>query len=103
MLIFQFLGAAKSKKLKFTHFISIPTNSECIKENFLTFKKNLLENCDLESSGFSENMFQKPEKLHLTICMLHLLNECDEQKAIEALNSCKKDIIEYVFYPVKSF
>ena len=81
-------------KLKFTHFISIPTNTGDIRENFIKFKEDVLKTCDLETTGFNENMFQKPEKLHLTICMLHLLEELDQQKAIEALNTCKEEIIE---------
>lgn len=81
-------------KLKFTHFISIPTNTNDIRRNFLTFKTDVIENCDNESTGFHEGMFQRPEKLHLTISMLHLLDDTDQQKAIEALNNCKKEIIE---------
>lgn len=81
-------------KVQYTHFISIPTNTDSIKKNFNKFKESVMKNCDTETTGFNEGMFQKPEKLHLTICMLHLLDETDQQRAIETLNSCKTEIIE---------
>ncbi|XP_058791684.1 activating signal cointegrator 1 complex subunit 1-like isoform X2 [Phymastichus coffea] len=84
----------ENSKLQFTHFISIPTNSDEIKNNFITFKRDVKQNYSTEYTGFYERMFQKPEKLHLTISMLHLLDEKDEVKAIAALNTCKENIID---------
>ncbi|XP_014203478.1 activating signal cointegrator 1 complex subunit 1 [Copidosoma floridanum] len=80
-------------KLEFTHFISIPANFDEVKGNFKKFKDDILENCGIGARGIQEEIFQKPEKLHLTIIMLVLLDEEDRTKAVEALNTCKTDIV----------
>ncbi|OXU19013.1 hypothetical protein TSAR_015622 [Trichomalopsis sarcophagae] len=85
---------SSNNKLSFTHFISIPTNVSEVQQHFLKFKEDVLINCDKEATGIDKDMFQKPEKLHLTICMLHLLEDTDQRKAIRALNACKKEIID---------
>lgn len=80
-------------KLEFTHFISIPGNSDEVKENFEKFKREVLKNCNTGVRGVKEEIFQKPERLHLTLIMLVLLDEEDRTKAIEALEICKQQII----------
>lgn len=80
-------------KLEFTHFISIPTNTDEVKDNFKKFKENVIKNFGKGVRGITEEIFQKPERLHLTLIMLVLLDEEDRTKAIEALESCKRYII----------
>lgn len=60
--------SAGRAKQAFTHFISVSFATDEIKRNFNAFKKELLE--DSEIFGIDESLFQKPEKLHLTIAML---------------------------------
>lgn len=55
----------------------------------------MIQSCKTESTELDERMFQRPEKLHLTISMLHLLDEKDEERAIASLNNCKENIIKY--------
>lgn len=81
-------------KLEFTHFISIPGNTDEIKENFKKFKENVLKTSGFGVRGINEDIFQKSEKLHLTIIMLVLLDEEDRKKAVEALETCKREIVE---------
>ncbi|KAJ8681230.1 hypothetical protein QAD02_017017 [Eretmocerus hayati] len=82
------------KKSKYTHFISIPANTYEIRQNFMKFRESIMSVGEVERTGFCEGMFQKPEKLHLTICMLHLVEETDQEKAIECLCHCKTKIID---------
>lgn len=79
--------------MKFTHFFSIPANTDDIIENYNKFKDNLLRNCEDFAPGLKEGMFSEAEKLHITVTMLLLLDDDDKQKAIDALHSFKKDII----------
>lgn len=80
-------------KLEFTHFISIPGNSDEIKGNFKKFKDEVLSNYSTGVRGLKEDIFQKPEKLHLTLIMLVLLDEEDRKKAAETLETCKEQIV----------
>ncbi|XP_032453042.1 activating signal cointegrator 1 complex subunit 1-like [Nasonia vitripennis] len=80
-------------KLEFTHFVSIPGNSDEIKENFKKFKDEILRNCSTGVRGLKEEIFQKPERLHLTLIMLVLLDEEDRKKAIEVLEICKEQVV----------
>lgn len=85
-------------KIEFTHFLSIPTNTDEIKENFKKFKEDVLKNFSKGVRGIQEEIFQKAEKLHLTIIMLVLLDEEDRKKASEVLESCKKYVIRYICF-----
>lgn len=59
-------------KQQFTHFLSVSFATDEIKKNFTRFKEEVLS--DSEVFGLDESLFQKPEKLHLTIVMLVLLD-----------------------------
>lgn len=87
------VNAAKSKQ-RFTHFLSIPFTNDETKTNFLKFKDDVLRDTETADVDFLTILFQKPEKLHLTIFMLQLLDDKDSDRAIESLEECKKMIVE---------
>lgn len=79
-------------KINFTHFISIPFTSTEVQDNFTKFKNDVLS--DPEIFGIDESLFQKPQKLHLTIGTLSLLDNDDRSITAEMLQECKEFIIE---------
>lgn len=81
-------------KIRFTHFISIPLNTEIIMRNFENLKSGILNYSQHELDGISDDIFVSSKKLHLTIGMLRLLNEKERHEAAEALSSCVKNIIQ---------
>lgn len=88
MIVLQFRD-----KHQVTHFVSIPVVSEQMKHNFELFKSNILNGPPLR--GVDETIFQKPEKLHLTIATLVLLDEVEIDTAVQAMQECKDEIIRY--------
>ncbi|CAD6234181.1 GSCOCG00007625001-RA-CDS [Cotesia congregata] len=82
------------KKLSFTHFVSIPLDYEVIINNFKKFKNEILNDSELKFSGLSEEFFVSPNKLHLTIGMLLLVDDKEKKNAIETLDACVKNIIK---------
>lgn len=85
--------AGRSKQ-QFTHFLSIAFPTGEIKQNFLKFKHEVLN--DPEVHNLHESLFQKPEKLHLTVVMLVLLDNQDRAIAAEYLQDCKEIIVDQV-------
>lgn len=81
------------RKEPFTHFLSLPVNSQPIRERFLEFQEDVLRKCDIDR-GIDPTIFQKPEKLHLTIGTLVLLNKHEIQQALDTLEECKQSLIE---------
>lgn len=85
--------AGGRSKLQFTHFLSVAfTTSEEIRDNFLKFKQQVLS--DTEIFGIDSSLFQAPQKLHLTIATLALLDNEDRSIAAELLQDCKEMIIQ---------
>lgn len=41
-----------------------------------------------------ESIFQKPERLHLTVAVFSLFSDAEKLEAISALNECKAKILE---------
>ncbi|XP_011499512.1 PREDICTED: activating signal cointegrator 1 complex subunit 1-like [Ceratosolen solmsi marchali] len=80
-------------KMQPTHFLGIPTNSENIVDQFTKFKDNILNNY-ANDEGIVENIFQIPNKLHVTIVTLILLDEIERKKAIDVFEACHKDVIK---------
>ena len=79
----EMIAISCRSKQQFTHFISVPFTSSSVKENFEKFKNAVLN--DNEIYGIDESLFQKPEKLHLTIAMVALLdNEGKHYKIYES-------------------
>jgi activating signal cointegrator complex subunit 1 len=60
---------AGRSKLQFTHFLSVPFTTAEIQKNYAQFKSSVLQDPDI--FGIDESLFQKPEKLHLTITTLY--------------------------------
>jgi len=81
------------KKMQFTHFISFPLNARSVQEAFADFKSDVLRDCD-DERGVDFSLFQHPGKLHLTIGTLVLLDEFQIDEARQALEWCRKEIIE---------
>lgn len=82
--------ASAHSRPRFTHFLSISFATEEIKEKFLKFKNEVLNDQDLPD--IDELLFQKPEKLHLTLLMLALHDDQEKLKARECLQNCR-DVI----------
>ncbi|OWF52184.1 activating signal cointegrator 1 complex subunit 1-like [Mizuhopecten yessoensis] len=80
------------QKEQFTHFLSIPVTSAKIIENFLEFKDDVLRECDGDR-GIDSTIFQKQEKLHLTLGTLVLLSEAEVQQALDVLQQCHEDLV----------
>ncbi|KAK0086430.1 hypothetical protein PV325_003207 [Microctonus aethiopoides] len=89
-------------KIRFTHFISIPLNTEIIMHNFENFKSGILNYSQHELEGISDDIFVSSKKLHLTIGMLRLLNEKERHEAAEALSSCVKNIIQPILMKIQN-
>lgn len=81
-------------KHQFTHFLSVTFSTDEIKRNFARFKQEVLSNPEIH--GLNESLFQKPEKLHLTIAVLVLLDNQDRVIAAEYLQDCKDIIVDRV-------
>ncbi|KAL7048892.1 hypothetical protein ACKWTF_003518 [Chironomus riparius] len=81
-------------KQNFTHFLSIAFTSSQIQENFNKFKSQILN--DPEIYGIDDSLFQKPQKLHLTIGTLSLLDNEDRSRTAEMQQDCKEFIIDQV-------
>lgn len=77
----------------FSHFLSIPINSQQIQESFSEFKTDVLRECDGDR-GIDNTIFQKLEKLHLTIGIMALMDDKEIQNVVKMLNDCKNDFIE---------
>lgn len=87
--IIKFISDLTSSRL--THFLSVVFTTDEIKHNFATFRDEIISESELHKS-----LFQKPEKLHVTLIMLPLPNEEQMNKARECLASCKEAIIDPV-------
>lgn len=78
---------------EFTHMLLVSFANEEITSSFLRFKDDVLK--DSEASGEDLSlMFQKPEKLHLSITVLALPHKEDIVIARECLEECKKLIVD---------
>ncbi|CAL1684825.1 unnamed protein product [Lasius platythorax] len=82
------------KKIRYTHFLSIPLNKKGIIDNYNSFKDDVLEKYGKTAYNIDETLFQASSKLHLTIGMLKLLDDNEKKQAVNALMSCKEKIID---------
>jgi activating signal cointegrator complex subunit 1 len=48
----------------------------------------------VQDRGIDRTIFQKPEKLHLTVGTLALLNNQEIQQALQILEECKSSLIK---------
>ncbi|XP_049870054.1 activating signal cointegrator 1 complex subunit 1 [Pectinophora gossypiella] len=79
-------------KQKATHFLSIPLNTPEIIEKFEKFKESVLRNCP--DRGLDETLFIKPNKLHLTIGVMCLMDKEERLRAAHLLTEAKQKIIK---------
>lgn len=82
------------KKVRYTHFLSIPLNKEDIINKFSLFKNDILEKYNNIAYNIDELLFQTSSKLHITIGMLTLVDDNENKQAVDALINCKENIIE---------
>ncbi|XP_059060470.1 activating signal cointegrator 1 complex subunit 1 [Achroia grisella] len=78
-------------KQKFTHFISIPVKSPDIIKNFESFKEITLRECP--SKGLEESLFIKPDKLHITVGIMCLMDNEERLHVSKLLTEAKDTII----------
>ncbi|XP_055631759.1 activating signal cointegrator 1 complex subunit 1 [Toxorhynchites rutilus septentrionalis] len=80
-------------KQQFTHFLSVPLNSSEIKTNYSRFREKVLT--ELPSLfQLDESLFQRVDKLHLTLCTMSLMDNEDRSHAAQLLQECRETIIE---------
>jgi len=81
------------QRAQFTHFLSIPVNTEEIVSSFEDFRFEVLNKCDGDR-GLDASIFQAPAKLHLTLGTMVLLNEAELAQVHDALQDCQDNIIQ---------
>lgn len=91
----QMLVLQLRDKQQMTHFISVPVASSEIDKQFQIFKSNLLDGPPLR--GVDDSIFQRPNKFHLTIAPLVLMDDIEKLLAIQLLQECKEEIISPLF------
>ncbi|ODN03508.1 Activating signal cointegrator 1 complex subunit 1 [Orchesella cincta] len=79
-------------KREVTHFVCFPMNEPSVIEKVKEFKEAVMSECGLHSRGLDHNIFQGPEKLHLTVCVMVLLDERERQRTSEILSSLQPTI-----------
>ncbi|XP_076324235.1 activating signal cointegrator 1 complex subunit 1 [Tachypleus tridentatus] len=89
----ELLVDSARQRTPFTHFLSLPLNQSCIQNGFLEFREDVLRHCD-GMRGIDDSIFQNPQKLHLTIGTLILLDEQERRLAGEILKQCEKEVLE---------
>lgn len=83
---------SSKRRRKITHFISIPMNKPAFQNGFMNFKTEVLEKFG-NDNGIIEEVFQSPERLHLTISVMVLSDDVERNEAAAALQECKEIII----------
>lgn len=61
------------------HFLSLSVFSEEMQHNLEEFQKNVLK---IQARGVDASIFQSPERLHLTLCLLTFLNDKELEEAL---------------------
>lgn len=84
----------RKDKLPISHFVSIPMVSQSIKEKLTEFKREILKD---PARGVTESIFQNPEKLHLTITTLTLVDDEEINAAKTVLNNCYEEVLSKIF------
>lgn len=95
MIVFQ-----RKDKLRISHFISIPLNSDLIKNSFEKFKQDILKD---PPRGVTESIFQNPNKLHLTVSVLTLVDDEELSTAQQVLQSCYEEVLSSLFPKNKKY
>ncbi|XP_035787957.1 activating signal cointegrator 1 complex subunit 1-like [Anopheles albimanus] len=79
-------------KQQFTHFLSVPLNTAEILKRFVAFREQVLTKLPA-AFRVDESLFQQPEKLHITLCTLALMDNEDRASAAQILQDCQDTIL----------
>ncbi|CAG9784324.1 unnamed protein product [Diatraea saccharalis] len=79
-------------KQRSTHFISLPMNNSDITRNFELFKETVLRDCS--SKGLDESLFIRPQKLHLTLGVMCLMDNEERLLASKLLTEAKEKVVK---------
>uniref|UniRef100_A0A8C4QV89 K Homology domain-containing protein n=1 Tax=Eptatretus burgeri TaxID=7764 RepID=A0A8C4QV89_EPTBU len=82
----ELISSDARKRLPATHFMSVPLATPAFQEAFCTFQRDVLSNCS-ECRGMDSTIFQRPHRLHLTLCVLTLLSPHEVEQAVAHLNA----------------
>ncbi|XP_031617297.1 activating signal cointegrator 1 complex subunit 1-like [Contarinia nasturtii] len=74
-----------------THFTCVRVVEQNIKHRFIAFKDDILKSGS--TVGLQEEMFTQPDKLHITISVLVLMDDQDRRRAVDLLNDCRESIV----------
>ncbi|XP_055531299.1 activating signal cointegrator 1 complex subunit 1 [Wyeomyia smithii] len=85
------LGARSRQQ--FTHFLSVPLTANEIKTKYVKFREKVLTELPVGLS-IDESLFQKPDKLHLTLFTISLMDNEDRSQAALLLQQCRETIID---------
>lgn len=95
IIVFQ-----RKEKLPISHFISIPLIAQSIQNNLEKFKQDILKD---PPRGVTESIFQNPNKLHLTISVLTLVDDEELNAAKQVLQNCYDEVISNLFPKGKKY
>uniref|UniRef100_A0A182JEZ9 K Homology domain-containing protein n=1 Tax=Anopheles atroparvus TaxID=41427 RepID=A0A182JEZ9_ANOAO len=79
-------------KQQFTHFLSVPLNKPQIIKRFVDFREKVVTKLPA-AFRVDESLFQQPEKLHITLCTLSLMDNEDRANAAHVLQDCQDSIL----------
>ncbi|XP_001687889.2 activating signal cointegrator 1 complex subunit 1 [Anopheles gambiae] len=79
-------------KQQFTHFLSVPLNVPDVMKRFAEFRHKVVRKLPVAFS-VDESLFQQPEKLHITLCTMALMDNEDRANAAQILLDCQESII----------
>ncbi|XP_055374465.1 activating signal cointegrator 1 complex subunit 1 [Condylostylus longicornis] len=85
---------ASRSKIPSTHFVNVPFNNTAIMESYKRFRNEVITHQNL--TGLDPNFFIQPEKLHLTLTVLSLIDDNDRLMASQILNECEKTFIRQI-------
>lgn len=74
-----------------THFLCVPIVNQEIKQNYMKFMNDILNGPSIY--GLDKSLFQDPNKLHVTIGTLCLMDHADRTLAAQLLNECRENIL----------
>uniref|UniRef100_A0A182Q7Y7 K Homology domain-containing protein n=1 Tax=Anopheles farauti TaxID=69004 RepID=A0A182Q7Y7_9DIPT len=83
--------AARAKQ-QFTHFLSVPLNVPDVMKRFTEFRDRVVRKLPVAFS-VDESLFQQPEKLHLTLCTMCLMDNEDRANGAQILLDCQESIV----------
>ncbi|XP_053664102.1 activating signal cointegrator 1 complex subunit 1 [Anopheles marshallii] len=79
-------------KQQFTHFLSVPLNIPEVIKRFLDFRHKIVNKLP-RAFSVDESLFQQPDKLHITLCTMSLMDNEDRANAAQILLDCQESII----------